>query len=59
MRFSPDGPARMLTHGGSVAYARGAPTLWADYSLYHGGGAAFSEGAGCIIMAAKMPKWKS
>jgi hypothetical protein len=31
MRFSPDGPTRMLTHGGSEAHARGAPTLRTDY----------------------------
>jgi hypothetical protein len=31
MRFSPDGTARMLTHGGSVAHACGAPTLRTDY----------------------------
>jgi hypothetical protein len=31
MRFSPDGTARMLTHGGSVADTRGAPTLRTDY----------------------------
>jgi hypothetical protein len=29
--FSPDGPARMLTHGGSVADVRGARILRTDY----------------------------
>jgi hypothetical protein len=32
--FSPDGPARMLTHGGSVADVRGARILRTDYSFF-------------------------
>jgi hypothetical protein len=31
--FSPDGPARMLTHGGSVADVRGARILRTDYGI--------------------------